>query len=49
MYFPNIRIALYLGTHGPMILELAGQAADGVLVESLFSGFGMRLSSTIYG
>jgi 5,10-methylenetetrahydromethanopterin reductase len=34
-------LPIYLGTRGPRILELAGEVADGVLVESLFNGNGL--------
>ena len=35
-------IPIYLGTRGPKILELAGETADGVLVESLFNAGGLH-------
>jgi 5,10-methylenetetrahydromethanopterin reductase len=34
-------IPIYIGTRGPKTLELAGEIADGVLVESLFNAGGM--------
>jgi 5,10-methylenetetrahydromethanopterin reductase len=34
-------LPIYLGTRGPRILELAGEVANGVLVESLFNGNGL--------
>ena len=34
-------LPIYLGTRGPKILELAGEVADGVLVESLFNANGL--------
>jgi 5,10-methylenetetrahydromethanopterin reductase len=38
---PRPEIPLYVGTRGPRMLELAGELADGVLVESLFNGDGL--------
>lgn len=35
------KIPIYLGTRGPKMLELVGEAADGVLVESLFNAEGL--------
>lgn len=34
-------LPIYIGTRGPKLLELAGQLADGLLSESLFSGDAM--------
>jgi 5,10-methylenetetrahydromethanopterin reductase len=34
-------VPIYLGTRGPKILELAGEVADGVLVESIFNDKGI--------
>jgi 5,10-methylenetetrahydromethanopterin reductase len=39
---PASNVQLYIGTRGPRILEAAGAAADGVLVESLFTREGIR-------
>ncbi len=38
---PRPSIPLYIGTRGPKLLELAGEIADGVLVESLFNADGI--------
>jgi 5,10-methylenetetrahydromethanopterin reductase len=38
---PRPSIPLYIGTRGPKMLELAGEIADGVLVESLFNAGGI--------
>jgi 5,10-methylenetetrahydromethanopterin reductase len=38
---PRPSIPIYIGTRGPKMLELAGEIADGVLVESLFNAGGM--------